>query len=142
MLLVSSVAPMISEHDWKSDCRLTAPRPVVAWQAGQATVAKMELEVSYDENYCMEGRAERRRGATDSIDDAREAVRTLVGREAALQPHHSHAHRARWPYRCAITGCQSPSLPVLVLYRTAVPTGSIAFVLIFSTSTRYMYCTH
>ena len=65
---------MISEHEWKSDCQLTAPRPVVAWQAGQARVAKMELEVSYDENYCMEGRAERRRGATDSTDEVREAV--------------------------------------------------------------------
>ena len=47
---------------------------MVAWQAGQAAVAKMELEVSYDENYCLEGRAERRRGATDTTDEAREAV--------------------------------------------------------------------
>ena len=47
---------------------------MVAWQAGKATVAKMELEVSYDENYCLEGRAERRRGATDTTDEAREAV--------------------------------------------------------------------
>ena len=47
---------------------------MVAWQAGKAAVAKMELEVSYDENYCLEGRAERRRGATDSTDEAREAV--------------------------------------------------------------------
>ena len=47
---------------------------MVAWQAGKAAVAKMELEVSYDENYCLEGRAERRRGATDTTDEAREAV--------------------------------------------------------------------
>ena len=34
----------------------------------------MELEASYDESYCLEGRAERRRGATDTTDEAREAV--------------------------------------------------------------------
>ena len=34
----------------------------------------MELEVSYNENYCMEGRVERRRGATDSTGEAGEAV--------------------------------------------------------------------
>ena len=28
----------------------------------------MELEVSYNENYCLEGRAERQRGATDRDD--------------------------------------------------------------------------
>ena len=53
---------------------LDAPRPVVAWQAGQAAVAKMELEARYDESYCLEGRVERQRGATNSTDDAREAV--------------------------------------------------------------------
>ena len=47
---------------------------MVAWQAGQAAVAKMELEASYDESYCLEGRAERQRGATDATDEAREAV--------------------------------------------------------------------
>ena len=47
---------------------------MVAWQAGQAAVAKMELEASYDESYCLEGRAERQRGATDTTDEAREAV--------------------------------------------------------------------
>ena len=30
----------------------------------------MELEVSYKENYCLEGRAERQRGATDRDDGA------------------------------------------------------------------------
>ena len=49
---------------------------MVAWQAGQAAVAKMELEASYDKNYCLEGRAKRRRGATDSTDDVR--VLTIV----------------------------------------------------------------
>ena len=34
----------------------------------------MELEVSYNENYCLEGRAERQRGATDSTYEAGEAV--------------------------------------------------------------------
>ena len=71
---VTRNCPMISEHDWKSDCRLTAPRPVVAWHTGQAGVAKMELEASYDESYCLEGRAERQRGATDSTYEAGEAV--------------------------------------------------------------------
>ncbi len=47
---------------------------MLAWQTGQAVVTKMELEVSYDESYCLEGRAERRRGATGGIDEAREAV--------------------------------------------------------------------
>ena len=28
----------------------------------------MELEVSYNENYCVEGQVERRRGATDRDD--------------------------------------------------------------------------
>ena len=28
----------------------------------------MELEVSYNENYCVEGQVERRRGAPESID--------------------------------------------------------------------------
>ena len=65
---------MISEHDRKSDCRLTAPRPVVAWQTGKAVVAKMELEESYDEIFCLEGRVERQRGATDSTYGAGEAV--------------------------------------------------------------------
>ena len=47
---------------------------MVAWQAGKAGVAKMELEASYDESYCLEGRVERQRGATDSTDEAGEAV--------------------------------------------------------------------
>ena len=34
----------------------------------------MELEVSYDESYCLEGRVERQRGATDSTYEAGEAV--------------------------------------------------------------------
>ena len=34
----------------------------------------MELEVSYNENYCLEGRVERQRGATDSTYEAGEAV--------------------------------------------------------------------
>ena len=41
---------------------------MLAWQTGQAVVTKMELEVSYDESYCLEGRVERRRGATDRDD--------------------------------------------------------------------------
>ena len=52
---------------------------MVAWQAGQAGVAKMELEVSYDENYCMEGRAERRRGATDSTGEAVQYLKNPLG---------------------------------------------------------------
>ena len=36
----------------------------------------MELEVSYDENYCLEGRAERQRGATDRDDGGGQAVGT------------------------------------------------------------------
>ena len=34
----------------------------------------MELEVSYNENYCVEGQVERRRGATESIDGGGEVV--------------------------------------------------------------------
>ena len=34
----------------------------------------MELEVSYNENYCLEGRAERQRGATDRDDGGGQAV--------------------------------------------------------------------
>ncbi len=34
----------------------------------------MELEVSYNENYCLEGRAERQRGATDRDDGRGQAV--------------------------------------------------------------------
>ena len=34
----------------------------------------MELEVSYNENYCMESRVERRRGATDRDDGGGQAV--------------------------------------------------------------------
>ena len=37
-------------------------------------VAKMELEASCDEIYCLEGPVERQRGATDSTDEAGEAV--------------------------------------------------------------------
>ena len=36
----------------------------------------MELEVSYNENYCLEGRAERQRGATDRDDGGGQAVGT------------------------------------------------------------------
>ena len=36
----------------------------------------MELEVSYNENYCREGRAERRRGAPGCINGKGEAVGT------------------------------------------------------------------
>ena len=36
----------------------------------------MELEVSYNENYCLEGRAERQRGATDRDDGEGQAVGT------------------------------------------------------------------
>ena len=36
----------------------------------------MELEVSYKENYCLEGRAERQRGATDRDDGGGQAVGT------------------------------------------------------------------
>ena len=36
----------------------------------------MELEVSYKENYCLEGRAERQRGATDRDDGAGQGVGT------------------------------------------------------------------
>ena len=32
---------------------------MVAWQTGKAVVAKMELEESYDEIFCLEGRVER-----------------------------------------------------------------------------------
>ena len=35
---------------------------------------EMELEVSYNENYCVEGQVERRRGATESIDGGGEVV--------------------------------------------------------------------
>ena len=34
----------------------------------------MELEVSYNENYCVEGQVERRRGATDRDDRGGQAV--------------------------------------------------------------------
>ena len=34
----------------------------------------MELEVSYNENYCVEGQVERRRGATDRDDGGGQAV--------------------------------------------------------------------
>ena len=34
----------------------------------------MELEVSYNENYCVEGQVERRRGAPESIDGGGEVV--------------------------------------------------------------------
>ena len=37
---------------------------------------EMELEVSYNENYCLEGRAERQRGATDRDDGGGQAVGT------------------------------------------------------------------
>ncbi len=47
---------------------------MVAWQTGKAVVAKMELEESYDEIFCLEGRVERQRGATDSTYEAGEAV--------------------------------------------------------------------
>ena len=36
----------------------------------------MELEVSYKENYCLEGRVERQRGATDRDDVGGQAVGT------------------------------------------------------------------
>ena len=36
----------------------------------------MELEVSYNENYCLEGRAERQRGAIDRDDGGGQAVGT------------------------------------------------------------------
>ena len=36
----------------------------------------MELEVSYNENYCLEGRPERQRGATDRDDGGGQAVGT------------------------------------------------------------------
>ena len=35
---------------------------------------EMELEVSYNENYCVEGQVERRRGAPESIDGGGEVV--------------------------------------------------------------------
>jgi hypothetical protein len=35
---------------------------------------EMELEVSYNENYCVEGQVERRRGATDRDDRGGQAV--------------------------------------------------------------------
>ena len=47
---------------------------MLAWQTGQAVVTKMELEVSYDESYCLEGRVERQRGATEGIMQVGEAV--------------------------------------------------------------------
>ena len=34
----------------------------------------MELEVSYNETYCVEGRAERRRGVPESVDGGGEVV--------------------------------------------------------------------
>ena len=37
---------------------------------------EMELEVSYNENYCPEGRVERRTGTTDSLDGGEKAVGT------------------------------------------------------------------
>ena len=36
----------------------------------------MELEVSYNENYCVEGQVERQRGATDRDDGRGQAVGT------------------------------------------------------------------
>ena len=36
---------------------------------------EMELEVSYNENYCVEGQVERRRGATECEDGVGEAHR-------------------------------------------------------------------
>ena len=54
-------------HVVRSAC-LTRP-----WVA-RLGLLQMELEVSYNETYCVEGRAERRRGATGGIDEAREAV--------------------------------------------------------------------
>ena len=35
---------------------------------------EMELEVGYNENYCVEGQVERRRGATEGIMQVGEAV--------------------------------------------------------------------
>ena len=81
---------MISEHDWKSDCRLTPPRPVVAWHTGQAGVAKMGLEASYDESYCPEGRVERRRGTTDHDDGGGKAVGTDCVVVANPMDHNGH----------------------------------------------------
>ena len=54
----------------------------------------MELEVSYNENYCLEGRAERQRGATDRDDGGGQAVGTdCVDRHTLfITPLSSSAH--------------------------------------------------
>ena len=55
----------------------------------------MELEVSYNENYCLEGRAERQRGATDRDDGGGQAVGTdCVDRHTLfITPLSSSAHQ-------------------------------------------------
>ena len=45
---------------------------------------EMELEVSYNENYCLEGRAERHRGATDRDDGAGQYAYAVQSHDSVL----------------------------------------------------------